>query len=128
MKIALTNIYVEDPVGKAYAFYTEKLGFVPKLFVPESELVIVASREDPDGTALLLEPNEHPVAKAYQDALYGLGLPVIILGVDDMAAEHARLVEAGVLFVEEPSRNEQGWEATFDDTCGNYVQLFQLGR
>lgn len=125
MRIALTSIYVEDPVGKAYAFYTEVLGFIPRLFVPEAELVILASAEDPDGTALLLEPNSHPVAKQYQEALFELDVPAIIFSVDDIAAEYDRLTEAGVLFRAEPARNETGVSTVFEDTCGNLIELFQ---
>lgn len=44
MKILLTSIFVYDPV-KAYAFYTDVLGFAGKMFVPEAELAIVVSTE-----------------------------------------------------------------------------------
>jgi catechol 2,3-dioxygenase-like lactoylglutathione lyase family enzyme len=125
VRIALTSIYVEDPVGKAYAFYTEVLGFVPKLFVPEAELVILASPEDPEGTALLLEPNTHPVAEIYQQGLFELDVPAIIFSVADIAAEYDRLTGLGVLFRSEPARNETGVSTVFEDTCGNLIELYQ---
>ncbi len=65
MKIALTGILVHDP-NKAFRFYTEVLGFIPRLHVPEASLAIIASPEDPDGTGLLLEPNDNPVARMFQ--------------------------------------------------------------
>ena len=45
MKIALTSIFVHDPL-RAFKFYTEVLGFVEKLYLPEMNLAIVASRDE----------------------------------------------------------------------------------
>lgn len=124
MRISLTGVHVNDPV-EAFRFYTKVLGFVEKVYVPEAKLAIVASSEDTDGTQLLLEPNTHPVAKAYQDGLYKAGLPAIVFGVDDLQAEFVRLRKSGVVFEREPVETEWGIEAVFDDTCGNLVQLYQ---
>ena len=52
MNIALTSVSVNDPIA-AYKFYTEKLGFVEKVYMPEMYLAIVVSPDDKDGTALL---------------------------------------------------------------------------
>ncbi|WP_409340706.1 VOC family protein [Paenibacillus sp. MBLB4367] len=125
MKIALTSVYVHNPL-EAYAFYTEKLGFVSRLYVPEAFLAIVVSPEAPDGTGLLLEPNNNPIAKNYQEALYNAGLPVIVFGVNDIHAEYERLKGLGVVFRKEPTRTQAGTETVFEDTCGNLVQLFQV--
>ncbi len=57
MKIAMTSISVRDPI-EAFMFYTQKLGFKEKLFMPEMKLAIVVSPEDEDGTSLLLEHSE----------------------------------------------------------------------
>lgn len=35
MKISLTSVFVDDP-GKAFKFYTEVLGFVGRMYVPEA--------------------------------------------------------------------------------------------
>ena len=48
MKVSLVSIYVDDPI-KAFKFYTKVLGFVEKMYLPEAQLVIVASPEEPDG-------------------------------------------------------------------------------
>jgi predicted enzyme related to lactoylglutathione lyase len=124
MKIALTNVYVHSP-ELAFAFYTEVLGFVPRLYVPEASLAIVASPEEPDGTGLLLEPNGHPLAKAYQQGLYEAGMPVIVFGVADLRKEYERLTAAGVIFRDVPTQTEAGMLAIFEDTCGNLIQLHQ---
>jgi len=77
MKIAMTSVFVDYPI-KAHKFYTEVLGFKSKEFVPETQLAVVVSPEDPDGTALLLEPRGDSFSKSYQENVYKAGLPVII--------------------------------------------------
>ncbi len=124
MKIGLTSVYVDSP-AKAFKFYTEVLGFVEQLYIPEAYLAIVASAEDPGGTGLLLEPNDNPIAKTYQEALYKAGLPVIVFAVEDIHKEYARMKELGVVFRQEPTKTDAGTEAVFEDTCGNLIQLFQ---
>lgn len=124
MKISLTSIYVHDP-EEAFDFYTEVLGFQERLHVPEANLAIVASPQEPGGTGLLLEPNENPIARRYQEGLYSSGLPAIVFGVADIRAEHKRLEEQGVKFRQEPTEVEGGIMAVFDDGCGNLIQLFE---
>jgi predicted enzyme related to lactoylglutathione lyase len=125
MKISLTSIFVEDP-HKAFKFYTEVLGFAEQLYQPEAGLAIVVSPEEPDGTALLLEPRGNSFARTYQENLYKAELPAIVFGVDDINSEYRRLKELGVTFKSEPEKTEWGTIAIFDDTCGNLIQLFQL--
>jgi catechol 2,3-dioxygenase-like lactoylglutathione lyase family enzyme len=124
MKIALTSVFVNDPL-EAFRFYTEKLGFVEKMYMPEHYLAIVASPEDPDGTSLLLEPNMNLGAKEFQKGIYDAGLPIIVFGVPDVQGEYERLKGRGVVFRKEPTKTDWGIEAVFDDTCGNYVQIAQ---
>ncbi|MEK7729810.1 MAG: VOC family protein [candidate division KSB1 bacterium] len=124
MKIKLTSVYVDDP-NKAFKFYTEVLGFISKLHMPEASLAIVVAPEEPEGTALMLEPNNNPIAKAYQEALYQAGLPPIVFGVEDIHQEYVRLKQLGVRFKQEPMKTEWGTHALFEDTCGNFIQLHQ---
>jgi predicted enzyme related to lactoylglutathione lyase len=124
MKIALTSVTVNNPV-EAFTFYTEVLGFVKRLYVPEAALAIVASPEDPDGTGLLLEPSDNPIAKTFQEAVYQAGLPIIVFGSEDIQKEYQRLKALGVVFRKEPTKTDWGVEAIFEDTCGNLIQLAQ---
>ena len=80
MRITLTGVFVSDQ-DKALKFYTEKLGFVKKHDVPVGEFkwLTVVSPDDPDGPELLLEPNENPVAQAYQEGLFEQGHPSALL-------------------------------------------------
>lgn len=124
MQIKLVSVIVNDPL-EAFRFYTEVLGFVEKVYMPEMHLAIVASPDAPDGAGLLLEPNDNPVASTYQQALYEQGLPCIVLGSDDVQAEYERLSGLGVVFRGEPETTEWGTVALFEDTCGNLIQIHQ---
>ncbi len=125
MKIALTSVTVFDPI-EAFKFYTEILGFKEKMFMPKMKLAIVISPEDENGTALLLEPNDNPLSKTFQEGVYKQGIPVIVMGVDDVQAEYDKLIEKGVKFKQLPTKTDWGTQAVFDDTCGNYIQLHQV--
>ena len=126
MRIHLTSVLVDDQ-ATALRFYTDVLGFVPKDDVPvgEDRWLTVVSPSDPDGTELLLEPSGHPAAKVYKEALVGDGIPFTAFAVDDVVAEHARLVGLGVRFTQEPTRMGPVTTAVFDDTCGNLIQIQQ---
>ncbi len=126
MRIALNSVLVEDQ-EKALAFYTEVLGFQKKEDIPMGEFrwLTVVSPEDPQGTELVLEPNAHPAAAAYQQALKADGIPQASFSTRDVEAEATRLKEAGVVFTTEPTAMGETVLAAFDDTCGNLIQIFQ---
>lgn len=122
MKIALTSVSVKDPIA-AFKFYTETLGFKEKMFIPKMGLAIVVSAEDENGTALLLEPRGNLGSDVFFDGIFDAGLPVIVLGSDDVEADFERLKEKGVVFRQAPTANEFGTQAIFEDTCGNLIQI-----
>jgi predicted enzyme related to lactoylglutathione lyase len=124
MKIKLTSVYVNDPI-KAFHFYTEYLGFQEHMFVPEAYLAIVVTPEDPDGTALLLEPNAHPAAKEYQEAMFNNSLPVLVLDATNLHEKYEELSSKGITFTQKPTKTEWGTSAVFEDTCGNLIQIHQ---
>ncbi|MEV8230397.1 VOC family protein [Streptomyces sp. NPDC079167] len=124
MKIHLTSVFVDDQ-EKALRFYTEALGFVKKADVPlgADRWLTVVSPEDPDGTELLLEPDGHPAAKPYKDALVKDGIPAASFAVDDVRAEFDRLRGLGVSFTQDPLEMGPVTTAVLDDTCGNLIQI-----
>ena len=126
MRIVLNSVFVEDQ-DEALKFYTEALGFVKKHDIPVGEFkwLTVVSPEDRDGTELLLEPNENPVAKAYQKGIFEQGIAATAFGVEDIRAEYERLKALGVSFTMEPTEWEDVILAVFDDTCGNLIQMMQ---
>ncbi|MDE2803041.1 MAG: VOC family protein [Chloroflexota bacterium] len=126
MRITLTGVFVTDQ-DHASRFYTETLGFVKKHDIPVGEFkwLTVVSPEDPDGTELLLEPNENPVAQEYQKGLFEQGLPAASFDVADVRAEFEKLKSLGVAFTMEPMEMGPVTLAVFDDTCGNLIQIMQ---
>jgi catechol 2,3-dioxygenase-like lactoylglutathione lyase family enzyme len=124
MKINVMSVMVDDQAN-ALRFYTEVLGFVKKHDVPlgEHAWLTVVSPEDPDGTELLLEPDEHPAARPFKRALVEDGIPFTSFAVEDVAAEHERLVGLGVQFTQPPTEMGPVTTAVFDDTCGNLIQI-----
>ena len=127
MLIKLTSIHVDDQ-DKALAFYTKKLGFVVKQNFPAGAFkwITVASAEEPDGTELLLEPNDNPAAQAYMKALYDQSIAAASFAVEDVQAEYERLTGLGVTFTMEPTDMGGTVIAMFDDTCGNLIQIHQV--
>ena len=128
MKIAMVSVLVQDPV-KAFKYYTEVLGFEEVMYSPENYLAVVRSPIESNGTALLLEPTEPggiEVAKQYKQKLYDLGIPVISFGSDDIIKTADELKKKGVAFKKNPVKTDYGYEAIFDDSNGNYIQLIQL--
>ena len=124
MKIVVTSVLVDDQ-EKALRFYADVLGFVKKNDIPmgEARWLTVVSPQDPDGTELLLEPDGHPAAGPFKDALVADGLPWTSVGVDDVDAEFRRLQALGVRFTQEPLAMGPVTTAVFDDTCGNLIQI-----
>ena len=128
MKIKLLTVFVDDQ-AKALKFYTEILGFVKKADVTAYNYrwLTVVSSEEPDGAQLQLAPNTNPAAKTYQEAIFKQGTPAAMFYVDDVQKEYQRLKESGVKFTVEPTKTPGSTIVMLDDTCGNLLQLTQLG-
>lgn len=128
MRIRLNSVLIDDQ-DKALTFYTEKLGFRKKTDIPmgEHRWLTVVSPEDPDGTELVLEPMGFAPARDYQKALYEAGIPLTAFQVDDVDGEYDRLKDLGVAFSMEPTDMGPTRLAVLDDTCGNRIQIFQVG-
>jgi catechol 2,3-dioxygenase-like lactoylglutathione lyase family enzyme len=143
IRVAVSNVYVEDQ-EKALHFYTEVLGFAKKQDVPLGKArwltvgppdgLDAAEARAPEGTEaanadcpvdVLLEPNDNPVARQYQEGLFRQGIPAATFAVDDLTAEYARLSALGVVFTTPPTTNGRVSTAVLDDTCGNLITLMQ---
>ena len=124
MKINVMSIMVDDQT-KALRFYTDVLGFVPKREIPLGKYswLTVVSPDAPDGTELSLEPDEHPAARPFKEALVADGIPYTSFAVDDVEAEYERLSARGVRFTQPPADMGSVTTAVFDDTCGNLIQI-----
>jgi catechol 2,3-dioxygenase-like lactoylglutathione lyase family enzyme len=126
MKIVVTSVMVDDQ-EKALKFYTEVLGFVKKTDIPAGggRWLTVVSPEQPDGTELLLEPLGFAPARTFQKALFDAGIPWTSFAVADIEATYERLKKLGVVFRGTPKKMGPVTIATFEDTCGNLIQIAQ---
>lgn len=124
MRISLTSVMVDDQ-DKALRFYTDTLGFRPKHDIPmgDARWITVVSPDSPEGTELVLEPDGHPAAKPFKDALVRDGIPFTAFEVDDVRAEFDRLRGLGVRFTQQPTEMGPVVTAVLDDTCGNLIQI-----
>jgi catechol 2,3-dioxygenase-like lactoylglutathione lyase family enzyme len=127
MRITVTSVLVDDQ-AKALAFYTDVLGFEKKTDVPlgSHRWLTVVAPDARDGVELVLEPDEHPAAKPFKEALVLDGIPYTSFAVDDVEREYDRLHGLGVRFTQEPTAMGPVTTAVFDDTCGNLIQIAQL--
>jgi catechol 2,3-dioxygenase-like lactoylglutathione lyase family enzyme len=124
MRITITSVLVDDQ-AKALQFYTDVLGFEKKHDVPMGahRWLTVVSPQEPDGPELLLEPDEHPAARPFKEALTRDGIPATSFSVDDVDQEFERLTKLGVRFTRQPVNMGPVTTAVLDDTCGNLIQI-----
>jgi len=128
VRINLASVLVDDQ-EKALRFYTDVLGFQKKVDVPMGgpRWLTVVSPDSPDGTELVLEPDGHPAAKPFKEALVADGIPFTSFAVDDVNKEYERLCGLGVRFTQKPLEVGPVTTAVFDDTCGNLIQIAHQG-
>jgi catechol 2,3-dioxygenase-like lactoylglutathione lyase family enzyme len=129
MRINVTSVLVDDQ-DKAIRFYTDVLGFVKKTEIDlgDAKWLTVVSPDDPDGVELLLEPDAHPAARPFKEALVSDGIPYTSFAVNDCQAEFERLSALGVRFTQQPLDAGLVTTAVFDDTCGNLIQIAQMSE
>jgi catechol 2,3-dioxygenase-like lactoylglutathione lyase family enzyme len=129
MRINVTSVLVDDQ-SKALDFYTDKLGFVKKTDIPAggARWLTVVSPDAQDGVELLLEPDAHPAAKVFKEALVADGMPYTSFAVDDVQAEFDRLSAKGVIFTQPPTDMGPVTTAVLDDTCGNLIQIAAMAE
>ena len=129
MKVNLASVYVDDQ-EKALRFYTDVLGFRKKqdIDLGEARWLTVVSPDEPDGVELLLEPDSHPAARPFKQALVDDGIPFTSFAVDDVERETERLRGHGVTFTQAPTDMGPVTTAVFDDTCGNLIQIAAMNE
>ena len=127
MKMYIKSVMVDDQ-AKALTFYTDVLGFRVKHNIPmgEHSWITLVSPEEAGEVELALEPNAYPAAAEFQAKLMADGIPWTAFRVDDIRAEHARLLAAGVAFTKDPTQAGEVTLAVFNDTCGNLIQLIEF--
>jgi len=82
--------------------------------------------KDPDGTELLLEPTNNPIARQFKDSLLKQDIAAAAFSVDDINEEYDSLKSLGVEFTMKPTKvSDKDTIAVFNDTCGNLIQIYQ---
>lgn len=124
IRIKLNGICVNDQ-AKALAFYTEKIGFTKKQDIPMGEFRWLTVGHLDDDIEFVLEPDALESARVFYADLYEKGIPATALSVDNMDETYKELTSKGVKFQSEPQDMGGVMVAAFDDTCGNWIQLYQ---
>lgn len=124
--IGLFALVVRD-YDEAIAFYTQKVGFD---LIEDTHMgggkrwVIVAPKGAKETRVLLAEASNDEQSNAIGNQTGGrVGF---FLNTDDFARDHARMLEAGVTFLEEPRYEPYGTVAVFEDLYGNKWDLLEL--
>ena len=125
--IALITLVVRD-YDEAIDFYTRALGFELAEDTDRgdgSRWVVVRPPGAPGGAiSLLLARAKDDTQLASVGAQTG-GRVGFFLHTEDFARDHARMLAAGVRFLEEPRHEPYGSVAVFEDLYGNRWDLLQ---
>ncbi|MFG2821409.1 VOC family protein [Kitasatospora sp. NPDC048365] len=123
--ISLTALLVAD-YDEAIAFYVDAVGFELREDTPRpdgSRWVVVAPRGSTESGLLLARPSKPEQRARIGDQTGGRVGHFLTTG--DFAADHARMLAAGVRFLEEPRHEPYGSVAVFEDLYGNRWDLLQ---
>ncbi|MFD6418714.1 VOC family protein [Streptomyces sp. NPDC060194] len=125
--LALTTLVVRD-YDEAIAFFTDAVGFELAEDTDRGNgtrwVVVRPTPDGPHGPGLLLARAKNDDERAAVGNQTG-GRVAFFLHTDDFAADHARMLDAGVHFLEEPRHEPYGSVAVFEDVCGNRWDLLQ---
>ncbi|THV17242.1 VOC family protein [Rhizobium rhizophilum] len=120
---------VVDSYDRAKAFYCEGLGFdcMEDTAMPDGKRWLVVRPRGDDGAALLLAEATDDAQRAAIGNQTG-GRVGFFLRTDDFARDHARFLDAGVVFREEPRHEPYGTVAVFTDLYGNLWDLIERAK
>lgn len=125
-----TGQVLVDDQDKALRFYTEKLGFVKVLDVPDGDsgmrALVVEPPDGIPGVGLELMGTYTAAARAFQQSFRARDFAFTLLCTTDIQTEYQQLKARGVHFVGAPEDTGPVWTVKFDDTCGNLINLIQF--
>ena len=124
MRISLTALVVRD-YDEAIDFYVGKLGFSLSDDTDQGggkRWVVVQPKGAETGLLLAKATNAEQLARLGDQ---GGGRVMLFLQTDDFDADHARMLAAGVTFLEAPRREPYGAVAVFQDLYGNRWDLIE---
>jgi predicted enzyme related to lactoylglutathione lyase len=112
------SIWSEDLIN-LLPFYRDVLGMKTAM---ESPTFVVLGTDRPDVPVLALGTHSDVRGPNRDPARH-----MVALGTDDLESDWKRLKEAGVEFVEDPTKyGDEMWIATLKDPEGNLIQLFEM--
>jgi catechol 2,3-dioxygenase-like lactoylglutathione lyase family enzyme len=131
-KMTHVSIYVLDQ-GRAYDFYTNKLGFkvITDVPMPGGDRWLTVSPPEQPELELILSPVTRTIfskesvkalTELIKDGAFGVGL----FTSNDIFATYEELNAKGVVFTKVPKKEFYGTEAIFKDDSGNWFSLAQL--
>ena len=124
--LSLVTVVVAD-YDEALAFYVGVLGFdlLEDTRLDEAKRWVVVRPPGATETGVLLARAVNDAQRAAIGAQAG-GRVAFFLATEDFSGDHARMLAAGVHFVEEPRRGPYGIVAVFEDLHGNRWDLVEL--
>ncbi|MFL4470721.1 VOC family protein [Tateyamaria armeniaca] len=123
MQLASVSLIVPD-YDAAIAFYCGQMGFDLVADIDQGRKRWVEVRPSGGGASFVLARADGSVQEAAIGA-QGAGRVWLFLQTDDFERDHARLMQAGVTFEEEPRHEVYGTVAVFRDIFGNRWDLIE---
>jgi catechol 2,3-dioxygenase-like lactoylglutathione lyase family enzyme len=123
--ISLTALLIRD-YDEAIAFYVGQLGFALAEDTDQGggkRWVVVRPKGAETGLLLAKATNAEQLARVGDQ---GGGRVMLFLQTDNFDGDHARMLAAGVRFLEAPRREPYGTVAVFEDLYGNRWDLIEL--
>lgn len=111
---------------EAIKFYTEKLDFVlveDTVLNPEKRWVLVKPDEDSECSILLAKASNE--AQKLSIGNQTGGRVFLFLETDNFQRDYDKMLEKGINFIREPSQEEYGTVAVFEDLYGNLWDLIE---
>ena len=124
-RIALVSLLVRE-YDEAIDYFVHTLGFdlVEDTRLDETKRWVVVAPAGDDGTGLLLARADTS-AQRERVGDQTAGRVSLFLHTDDFDGDHARMLAAGVTFLEAPRQEAYGKVAVFQDLYGNRWDLIQ---
>ena len=124
-ELAQIALVVKD-YDEAIAFYTRRLGFslIEDTVLSPAKRWVVIAPPGSTGCRLLLAKaaNEEQASRIGNQTG---GRVFLFLYTDNLARDHQRMLEQGIVFVREPANEPYGIVAVFRDLYGNLWDLIQ---
>ena len=123
--IALIALIVDD-YDKAIQFYTQKLNFtlVEDTWMSETKRWVVISPRGSDGCKLLLAKAANDEQRSRIGNQAG-GRVFLFLPTDDFQRDYQNLVNHSIRIIRQPSHEDYGTVAVFEDLYGNLWDLVE---